>query len=130
MSARVSALAACLACLAIASGSARAHPSSLSAGQATPTVTVQFPTFASGATTATLTFQPNRIQVAGLSASAVTQLLKLQSAGKATPKVVIKLGSTSTFTLLDAIVASVQSRAGGGAPSFAAVLAYGSIRST
>jgi hypothetical protein len=101
-----------------------------SARSATAPVTVQFPTFASSATTATLSFHPDRLQVAGVSASAVTRLFNLESAGRVTPAVVVKLGSTSTFTLVDVIVTSIQSSALGGAPSFQAVLAYGSIQST
>lgn len=101
-----------------------------SARSTTAPVTVQFPTFASSATTATLSFHPDRIQVAGLSASGVTQLLKLETAARVTPAVVVKLGSTSKFTLVDVIVTSIQSPAGGVAPTVRAVLAYGSIRST
>ena len=130
MNPRFSALAICLACLAIAGGVAPAHASSAAAAQPLPTVTVQFPSFTSDATTATLSFRPNRIQIAGLSATAMTQLLRLESAGKVTPKVTIKLGSTSTFTLLAVIVTSLQAPAAGGAPSPTAVFAYGSIRST
>jgi hypothetical protein len=92
-------------------------------------VTVQFPTFASGATTATLSFQPNRIRVAGLSASAATRLINLDSAGRITSTVVVKLGTTSTFTLLDVIVTSATSSTGGAAPGAGAVLDYASIRS-
>lgn len=127
MSVRHAALAASLASLAIAGGSARAQAPSPHSAPAP--VTVQFGGFVATATTATLSFNPDRILLAGLSASAVTRLLALDSAGRVTPAVIVKLGSTSTFTLGDVIVTSVRSLAGPGSPSAEAVLGYGSIRS-
>jgi hypothetical protein len=130
MRARLSALAAGLVCLAVAGGSARAQPSAVGTPSPPAPVTVQFPVFAATATTATLSFHPNRIELVGLSPSAAAQLLDLESAGRLTPTVEVKLGSSSTFTLADVIVTSVRSSAGGGTLSASAVLEYRSIRST
>ena len=120
--------AVCLAYLALAAGIAHARPASTGqVPQAQPAITLQFPTFAVHPTT--LTFAPRSGQLTLPPSSGVIRLIDLESTRAVTPTVLIRIGSTSTFTLFDAAVTSVRALSGGAAPSFEVALTYRSIKS-